>query len=424
MRIQPLSLDMLFSFDAFLLLILSIGHLPQFIPLLRGLALSGIGAYLVADLLRGHERFAAIALRARYYLAFALIGLIVILPMLALIILRHLSAPQEYIHDGAIQIEEAVKFLLAGRNPYTADYSETVMARWQWDHPLLKVNPALRYNLYLPGMFLQAIPIDGLSQTLLGWFDVRLLHLPFFLLALATGMQFMSESERRLGFLFAFAFNPFFAPFFAEGRNDIVFLAWLILGIALLSRGHRSTSALALAMAVASKQTAWLVLPFYLMVFIPRTDWRHAAMWLKSLRALLPFCILCLLIFVPFLAWNPSAMLDSIWRFPNGDLDMRFDIKGYGIAPILVAMGSIPGPLAPFPFWPLQLIFGGLAFIWLARRFWKIPSVKEFWFASGVFLLVMTFFSRTLNDSILGSIIALLILSVFSDPDSLLVIND
>lgn len=63
-----------------------------------------------------------------------LIGIIlgaVYLPALKMILLRQQSGPASYTHDGGvIQTEATIQFLLAGKNPYREDYTQTPMAEW------------------------------------------------------------------------------------------------------------------------------------------------------------------------------------------------------------------------------------------------------------------------------------------------------
>ena len=80
-----------------------------------------LGAYAALELVSspiGRGMSAAFVLRSKLALAALAISLVVILPTISGMVLRHASEPWSYVHDAAMQVEEAIRFLLQGRNPY------------------------------------------------------------------------------------------------------------------------------------------------------------------------------------------------------------------------------------------------------------------------------------------------------------------
>jgi len=92
----------------------------------------GLVIYVILDVLR--DRFTEVTVQ---WAKLALVWLIVVSTVVAqsvlLILLRQATGPASYTHDGGvIQTEEALKYVLAGKNPYIEDYVNTPMAEWAW----------------------------------------------------------------------------------------------------------------------------------------------------------------------------------------------------------------------------------------------------------------------------------------------------
>src|SRR5205807_4098613 len=95
------------------------------------------GAFLVLCALvafsypwRDRAQGVAFTYRGRAIYLAAILFVFVVLPTLASIVLRETGRPYTYVHDGAIMIEEAARKLLAGHNPYAADYLDTPLYYW------------------------------------------------------------------------------------------------------------------------------------------------------------------------------------------------------------------------------------------------------------------------------------------------------
>lgn len=353
-------------------------------------------AYAVFDLIPWQRRGRDLA---RLTLVLLIVALLVIVPTWLEIQARRATAPFEHIHDGAIQTEEAIKFLLAGKNPYVEDYTQTPMAQWPaYDRPP-SVNPALFYLPYLPATFLLPLPIVWLTHTALGFFDVRMYHLILFVALLLLLPLLGATWEHKLALITTIALQPLFVPFFIEGRNDIVVLGALVLTWVLLQRGHITASAMCLGVACAVKPTAWFAVPFFFVHL-----WHHAPTWKRLVRdAVLPGVGIAALFIMPFVIWDAHAFLtDALWYQSSG-----YQIWGQGLSQILLALGVIPHKDAPFPFVLIQIAVGVPALIWLLRWQSRAPTVKRMIAATSVWSFIVGYTGRALNDNHIGFILAL-----------------
>ncbi len=118
--------------------------------------------------------------RRRFVLVWCAIAAIAIAPTVLGIYLRHVTGPYEYAHDGMIQTEEAIRFVLAGKNPYAENYGNTPMALWHFQEPNLSVNPALYHLPYLPFLIICSTLFYIAAQATMGWFDERMIFLTMF----------------------------------------------------------------------------------------------------------------------------------------------------------------------------------------------------------------------------------------------------
>src|SRR5205814_141946 len=157
----------------------------------------------------------------------AIIATFVIIPTLASIVLRETGKPYTYIHDGALMVEEASRKLLAGMNPYVADYLDTPMFFW----PMIN-NPALYHLTYFPFMFLVSAPFVWFFDHFGFIWDQRYLYLPAYVGTLALVPFLVRGAAPRLAMTAAIALNPQLFPFVVEGRNDFFVLLFLLGGAA------------------------------------------------------------------------------------------------------------------------------------------------------------------------------------------------
>jgi hypothetical protein len=409
------------SLDAWLFLLLvggyAVGLALRFADTRAGtivvlLAAAAIGAYLIIG-----------DYRARLLLAITAIAAIAIAPAILEIYLRHITAPYEFVHDGLIQTEEAIKFWLAGTNPYAVDYFSTPLAWWGYAGPDAPPNPALYHFAYMPFLILFSTPWYLIVHNSIGWFDERMVYVPLFLVELVLLSRLGKTADRRLALLLAVALNPLFVPYFAEGRNDVFILSWLVLCAALLQARHSLWAMVALAFACATKSTAWLSVPFFLIYALAEPI---AAAWasrdyVSLVRRVFPLVAVLALVWsaliLPFALWNLNAFVDSIFLYPVGRGDHGYPIVGVGLGGLGVALGWIPSQVSPFPFEQLQLLFGLPALSILIWFQCKRNTLSSLWLCCGLFTLLLGFFSHVFNDNHLGFVLSLLAIGILSNAE-------
>jgi hypothetical protein len=371
--------------------------------------------YLMADRLLS-SRWESLA---KFSLLALAVSLFVLAPAIEVMVMRRNSEPYLYAHDGLIQIEEATKFILAGRNPYVEDYTRTPMLNWDFRIGNLRANPALYHNAYLPFFFLFDAPFLVVLNGLIGWFDGRMVFLPMFLVLLVILAQWVRDRSSKYALLLFVALDPLFARFLIEGRNDVFVLFWIVLSIHLLRSGHKNLSLVAFGLACASKLTAWFLIPFYAIYFLqPNVDmfrWRLAE-WARSLRAFIPFVATVGLIVVPFLLWQPSAFFDDVWLYPNGTSAFApYPVSGYGFNGLAQGVGWIPQDAIRSPFEFLEWIAGVPLLALLVWRQVKHNSLPQMWFSFALLIAAMSFFSHVFNDNHIGFVLTLFAIATFTD---------
>ena len=311
---------------------------------------------------------------------------------------------------ACIQTEAAAQFVLAGKNPYVENYYQTPLALAPFDVKGLTVNPALEHFTYLPLTFLLPAP----WQALLGSsFDLRYVHLIFFLLMLIVATRLTQNPQKRLLLVMALGLNPLFVGPLVEGRNDVMVLSWLIFTWALLQRGKITASAITLALACGTKHPAVVFVPFYFVYLSQRGTWRE-----RVRRVQKPFLIwagLTALIIMPWFLMNPGAFLDDTVSYLNGTSAVSYPISGFSFGMLLVSLGVLPSNMAQFPFGVLQIALGLPAAFWLLRRQWREPNLPAAIAGCAILLFIAQFFSRIFNDNYLGLIIAIMAVATLMD---------
>ncbi len=391
-------------------LVVHLTHVFYYDPI-PALLLLVLVLYVGADLLlTGRTQF-----RVKLVALWLAIIAFVIIPTGLAILYRHTTVPYLYIHDGAIQIEEAIKFLLAGKNPYVESYAATPMGQWPFHEPGVSRNPALDHLPYLPFTFLSAIPLYLAAQATLGWYDQRLVYLLMFVALLLMLLQSGRTPRDKLAAVMVVALNPLFVPFFIEGRNDIVVLFWLVGAMLLLQQRRIGWAGLFIACAVASKQTAWFILPFFVLYVLDpatRKNWRDLV---PRARTLLPAILLFVLVIVPFLLWNASALLTAVLILPSGNSaeGSIYPIRSMGLGGLALGLGLIKQSTDPLPFWGFQLLFCGLGLVFLLYVQWRNNTGTQMIMNFALLLFIYLFFARSFVDNYLGFLLTWLVLPTF-----------
>lgn len=386
-------------------------------PVITPFLLLALGMYIGADLwLSGRLQF----LIKGGIVWFSILSF-VILPTLAAIATRHNTLPYLYVHDGAIQIEEAANFLLQGKNPYVENYATTPMASWPFHEPGVGVNPALYHLTYMPLLPLISAPLYALLRTTLGWYDERLLYVPLLVLSGILAMRTSRTSGRALAALMVVTLNPLVVPFFVEGRNDIVISFFLLGAVVLFQAGRIGWAAVFVVLAAVTKQTAWFLIPFFLIHAYrrraPATANRGNLMTVGA--RLLPAGLLAVAFILPFLLLNAPAFLGDILGYPTAvdGAGGAYPIKSLGLGDLALGLGWVSSTTAAFPFLPLGLAAGGIMMVPLVRRQWRSPTLAQLLMNYGLLLSVVSFFSRAFNDNHLGYALTWLLLPSFVDEE-------
>jgi len=332
----------------------------------------------------------------------AIVAVMVVLPTIASIVLRETGRPYTYVHDGVIIIEEASRKLLAGHNPYAADYLDTPLYYW----PMVN-NPALYHVTYFPLLFLITTPFVWLFDHARLFWDERYLYLPAYVATLAVIPPLVRGKPQRLALVAAVALNPELFPFVVEGRNDFFVLLFLFSGIALLQRDRRTLGALAVSAAAALKLHAFFLLPFVLVYLVARDRPRSVRELAAGvIRTWWPSAIFLAAIFLPFLINDFGAFYDDVVRYNAGGAAWSYPISGIGFSALLLAVGAIPNPQADFPFAAIEIAVATPLAAWWLVRLWRDPTIPVMLTGYALTLLAFLFFGRYFQGNYLGYILA------------------
>lgn len=397
---RKISLDSILLFALTIPFIMTYRIGPNETPYwLFGLIFLGLLAYVVLD------KFKKIIL---WFLIFGIIGS----SIFSAIIVRHRTHPTYMIHDIIIQQESAIRFLLHGRNPYSATYFDTPLAQWHYSDK--EINPALYHFVMEPFYLLFAIPFYFVSNRLFGFFDGRMPLFFLFLALLFMASRLIKDKSNKLLFLILLAFNPAMLGYTLEGRSDIFMYTFLFLGFYFLHHKKHSLAGIPIALAFAVKQSAWPLLPFYFAFIYFKTKNINTAV-----RELLPFLIIFAGIVLPFFVWDPKAFLDSTLFYLSGNISNGYPISGYGWGMVLAQMGIIKDVSQYYPFLVWQAILGIPLAIILIKNLKNNLTVNRLILFYGIFLFVFWYFSRYLNNSHLGYISMVFITSYFWPEEKL-----
>lgn len=390
---------------------------------LISLAFTGLVIYLIVDAVADRLR-PETAYRVKLALIWAIILIIVFAPTFKLILLRQQSGPASYTHDGGvIQTEAVIQFFLEGKNPYVEDYLDTPMAEWGIDF-----RTALYHFPYLPWTFVFSTPFYLISKATLGWYDQRFVYLLLFALTLAMAPRLARRPEHRLMLVMLLGLNPIMASDVIFGQNDSFILFWIVFSLWLWQRGREAPSArrwwwagsaVAYGLACASKPTAWFMAPFYALLLTDRAalSWSDLREIIPSLiRRAIPAIVVFLLLVLPYVIWNLDALIDDVWRWSSGTAEIPYQIRGWGLANFVLALGLVEDRLSYWPFWiPELLIALPLLLVTVSRQMRRNGIDAACW-GYGLLLFGFLFASRFLNENYLGYILAFLALGALATP--------
>lgn len=361
----------------------------------------------------------------KIYIFICLIGVTIFTTIFSQIVFRHQTEPHLFVHDNVIQIEEAIKFVLKGKNPYIENYFGTPLENWAWPYPPQdynpdlypkEYNPSIYHTISLPFHFLFSLPFYLLSQFFIGFYDQRFLYLLLFLLSLFLLYKIPQKEESKFSLLILFSFNPLFIHHFIQGVNDIFVFFWLLLTFYCLKSNRVFLASLVFGLALISKHSAWLFLPFYFFyLFYQNQD--KVQKFFSKIKFIFKknylLLVIPLVFLMPFGIWDFNSFIEDIYHYPAGTIATSYPIWGQGFSDFMIRMGFIGSRLDYYPFWILQLIWGLplLYFLWWIQRANNTLSLAIINY--GVLLFVFWFFSRFFNENYIGFLIMILVTGYF-----------
>jgi Glycosyltransferase family 87 len=208
--------------------------------------------------------------------------------------------PGAYAQSEVIIVEEAATALLDARDPYVAEYR---------DGPLAERPVATQVHFpYLPGMLVFGVPRASADPA--AWTDARVWFTVAALAVAGMGLRRMATApeDRLQTFQVLFAL-PTGALLLATGGVDIPVIAMLF-ATTILVRNDRPVAAGVMGgLALATKQTSILVLPFLLLAIPRGRPRRGSIITVGAVSAAL---------IVPLALWDVDAFVEDAILFPLG----------------------------------------------------------------------------------------------------------
>ena len=327
-------------------------------------------------------------------IVFVIIFSVLLVSMISQLYLKE----NRYVHDSVVQTEAAIEYLLAGKNFYQEDYTESPLIVWnEGNIPSYEgeiTNPALYHYVYLPGYVLINTPFYLFFNQLVGHFDQRtIIALTVFGLVYLT-YKLLKPRSYYLLFFIMFFLNPWHIYHWVIGVNDVVLLFFIACSLLMLRKNKYVAATILLAISCAIKQTAWFLLPFYL-VYIYYKKGKNKKFFFKQCLILVLFASIIIL---PFFFWGMNAFTDDIFKYLSGSSETSYPIAGYGLGKVLLMLGVVNSSQY-FPFWIFQLVIGLPVLIILILKQRRDNTLSTMILSYALFLLVFGFVSRYFNHS-------------------------
>lgn len=374
-------------------------------------------AYALAALLGAAPRWRAAILGAA---AFVLIAV----PTAAVIALG-VATGRPYGHDGGVvQLPLALDRVLAGRSPYGADYSNTILG-WQSRSSVfwapLGGNPIIHHHWYLPGMHLVMLPAYLLSRALVGFFDARLVTFAGFVAAALLAPRLVEGAEARLAAAALFAVSPFVFWHQVFGTNDVLSAVPLLLAAILAAKGRRDAAAVMVGVAASVKQLAWPFVPFFVVHLSGTASFREMVSRRGLGRLARPAAVVGAVLFAivaPVAALDVRAFVDDIFRYqvgsPGSEQYPLGGTPGFGIANLLIYSGRVGSLAEYFPFQRFYLLLVPVGLL-LLRHQLRTRTLGSVFVCGSAALLASLYLSRIVNPNYLILAALLLPLGMLMD---------
>lgn len=262
-----------------------------------------------------------------------------------------------YETDGIAFHHYAAELLLEGKNPYTHNMLNSLIKyRMSKDTVSFLQNGRIETKMTYPaGSFLSLIPF-----LFLGFNDIRLFY-ALCLIGITAYIYYYADKKISLFIPLALLSNTLFIDFTSFGLPDPLWALFVLL--AWTQRKHFWRSSILFGLAVATKQVAWFILPFYLIGSLREDGFP------KALRRLEVIGGTFLAINLPFIILSPYMWLRSILA-PLLD---PFFPGGVGIV-ILLRNQLIP-PLPKFLFSLVTFSILVILLVWYYIRYQKVKPL-------------------------------------------------
>jgi hypothetical protein len=317
-------------------------------------------------------------------------------------------------HDGLVQIEAAIDRVIAGQPIYGIDWTGTDLALIPWGLAS-GPNPALHHFAYFPLTVLLGVPVRLMTRALGLPFDYRLVLIAFVPVGLLAIAGLQLPAPRRFMAMVAVFLSPLISLYFWSGRNDVCFVAMLLVGLALLANDRPVLASGAFGIALALKPFALFALPFLVLALWIRSGRSLAG--LGSNASLLVGCAAAwlaapVLSIVPFLMADPAAFWRDTVLYTSGGVPDAYPISGLGFSAVLLSLHIVTRAIDSFPFLLFQLAAMAPVLWFAGRALLRRPTLGRWVFAYTGLFAAFAFFSRFFNDSYAGVVIALILLAL------------
>jgi hypothetical protein len=389
-------------------------------------ALSGLtilhALFLAAHVVSTRTSPTALRIVKRLRLGLTILTLlsVVVAPTVAGMYLRT-TAPERLgavCNDVVLADEEAADALLNGTNPYSATFDRGSFAAWHGRKP---GDDWYRY-IYGPVTFLLAAPLQASSQSLLGWYDNRVLYLLCYCVTVAIATLLGRGFENRLALMTVAGLAPITSTGPIIGYNDFIPLVWLVGSVYLVTRGRSSAAGVMLGLALASKLTVlFALIPFAAYRLGQATTGSHRPTRVKLVLMLVLPLLVMALVYAPFAVWD----LDSLTRAQLTEMTNRaasqvfhLGLDNWGGHYLIAAVASAFPLAGRIPMMLLALVGAlGLTGAWVVviRRH---PSPAYLLLAPATVGLVTMYCSAEFRPHHLAFFVVLLLLGVVQSTES------
>lgn len=236
--------------------------------------------------------------RPRAALAVVVFALTALLPLVIAAHLRAHGDPGGHAQSEVIIVEEGAHALFHGRDPYAENYG---------DGPLSERPRATQVHFpYLPLMLTFGIPRAVAGHVT--WADARVWFTIVSLVVAVSSLVRMQTSPAARVRVFQVLFAlPSGALLLATGGVDIPVLALLLATAVLAERGETGGAGIVGGLALATKQTSLLVLPFLAFAIVDGSARRRSLATMALVGAALT---------APFALWDVRAFIEDAVLFP------------------------------------------------------------------------------------------------------------